>query len=82
MNGYGSGSSWLNNALSSFTTDILSSDYGIWDARLTYIDTGANANFGIFYMGNYNASNPPPTSQPETGSSGFIFAGVLVQEVP
>jgi hypothetical protein len=70
----GSGSTvWLNNPLSGFTTDILSSDYGIWNAGLTYTDTGANANFGVFYMGNYNASNPPPTSQPETGSSRIYF---------
>jgi hypothetical protein len=69
----GSGSSWLNNPLSGFTTDILSSDYGIWNSGLTYTDTGANANFGVFYMGNYNAANPPPTSQPETGSFRIYF---------
>jgi hypothetical protein len=70
----GSGvTAWLNNPLSGYTTDFLVSDYGIWTSALTYTDTGANANYGVFYLGNYNAANPPPTSQPETGSFRIYF---------
>jgi hypothetical protein len=70
----GSGSTvWLNNPLSGFTTDILSSDYGIWTSTLSYTDSGGGINSGVFYMGNYNAANPPPTSQPETGTSRIYF---------
>ncbi|MGD2085472.1 MAG: C25 family cysteine peptidase [Candidatus Aminicenantes bacterium] len=72
FNGSG-GTAWLNNPLSGFTTDILSSDYGVWSSTLSYTDAGGGANFGVFYMGNYNASNPPPTSQPEIGSFRIYF---------
>jgi len=72
FNGSG-GTAWLNNPLSGFTTDILSSDYGTWTSALSYTDAGGGINCGVFYMGNYNASNPPPTSQPETGSSRIYF---------
>ena len=72
FNGSG-GSAWLNNPISGFTTDLLASDYGIWNSALSYSDLGSGANFGVFYMGNYNASNPPPTSQPETGTFRIYF---------
>jgi hypothetical protein len=72
FNGSGS-TAWLNNPLSGFTTDLLDSDYGIWTSALSYTDTGANSNYGIFYMGNYNAANPPPTGQPETGTFRIYF---------
>lgn len=64
---------WLNNPLSNFTTDLLASDYGIWTSALSYTDLGSGGNFGVFYMGNYNAANPPPTSQPETGTFRIYF---------
>ncbi len=64
---------WLNYPLSGFTRDDLVSDYGIWSIRGTYTDTGANANFGIVYIGNYNASNPPPTAQPEANTFRIYF---------
>jgi hypothetical protein len=72
FNGSGS-TAWLNNPISGFTTDSLSTDYGIWTSALSYTDTGANSNYGVFYMGNYNAANPPPTGQPETGTFRIYF---------
>lgn len=62
----GSGvTSWLNVALSGFNSDDLAADYGIWNASLSYYN--ASSNFATYYMANYNAANPPPTGQPETG---------------
>lgn len=72
FNGSG-GTVWLNNPLSNFTTDLLASDYGIWSSALSYTNLGSGANFGVFYMGNYSAANPPPTSQPETGTFRIYF---------
>jgi hypothetical protein len=60
----GSGSTaWLSNTVPNFDTDFISNDSGIWTWTGTYTDTGAGGNFGVFYVGNYNASNPPPTTQ-------------------
>lgn len=70
FNGSGA-SSWLNVALSGFNSDDLAVDYGIWNASLSYYN--ASSNFATYYMGNYNASNPPPTNQPETGTFRVYF---------
>jgi hypothetical protein len=65
FNGSGS-SSWLNAVLSGFNSDNLATDYGIWNASLSYYN--ASSNFATYYMGNYNAANPPPSSQPESNT--------------
>jgi hypothetical protein len=71
-NGSG-GTVWLNTPLSGFTTDDSSFDYGVWSTSVSYTDTGAGGNFGVLYIGNYNASNPPPTNQPETDTFRIYF---------
>ncbi len=81
FNGSGS-TAWLNNPLSGFTTDFLVSDYGLWTSALTYTDTGANSNYGVFYLGNYNAANPPPTSQPQTGTFRIYFPTYYSGDAP
>ena len=72
FNGSG-GTVWLNNPLSGYTTDFLVSDYGIWTSTLSYTDAGGGINSAVFYMGNYNAANPPPTSQPQAGTFRIYF---------
>ena len=79
----GSGSTlWLNTPLSGFTTDDASFDYGIWNTSLSYTDTGAGSNYGILYIGNYNASNPPPTNQPETDTFRIYFRTINTNGAP
>jgi len=64
---------WLNTPLSGYTSDDQVTDYGIWRTRLTYTDTGAGGNFGVLYLGNYNAATPAPTGQPETDTFRIYF---------
>lgn len=70
----GSGSTvWSNVVSSGFTTNYMASDLGIWRSVVTYTDTGANSNYGVFYLGNSNASNPPPTAQPQANTFRVYF---------
>ncbi|MCU0237656.1 MAG: hypothetical protein MUC72_11320, partial [Acidobacteria bacterium] len=62
----GSGATaWRNNPILNYETDLINNDTGIWTWTGTYTDTGAGGNFGVFYAGNYQAADPPPTSQPQ-----------------
>jgi len=62
----GSGSEvWLNTPITNFETNYLAVESGLWTVTTTYTDTGAAANFGVFYVGNYLAGNPPPTAAQE-----------------
>lgn len=74
FNHVGSGStSWLNQNLSGFTSDEEATEYGLWTASYTYTDTGANANFGVYYQGSDTAANPPPGTQPQAGTFRIYF---------
>jgi len=66
----GSGATvWLNTAISAFSDDFYASDYGIWSTDASYTGlSGSNANFGVLYIGAFNAANPPPTAQPEANT--------------
>jgi len=70
----GSGSAvWSNVVSSGFTSNYMVSDLGIWRSVVTYTDTGASSNYGVFYLGNSNASNPPPTAQPQANTFRIYF---------
>jgi hypothetical protein len=56
---------WTNTTFSGWTNDSWSADYGIWHARLTL---NSGPNYGTFYMGNYNNTITPPSSQPEANT--------------
>jgi hypothetical protein len=60
--------SWLSTAISGFETDLLAVDSGIWTATAAYTDTGAGANFGVFWAGNWQAANGAPSAQPQANS--------------
>jgi len=64
----GAGSTvWQNRAITGYETDTLASDTGLWRATLTYRETSTGgSNYGVFYVGDFNAASPPPTSQPQT----------------
>ncbi|MBN2207060.1 MAG: hypothetical protein JW742_06635 [Candidatus Aminicenantes bacterium] len=63
----GSGSTvWLNNPITGFETDTNSSNTGLWTATMTYTDTGAGSNYGVFYAGSTNTT--PPTAQPQANT--------------
>jgi hypothetical protein len=60
---------WLNRPISNFETDLANINTGLWTATGRYTTlSGSTANFGVFYAGNYNAANPPPTAQPQANS--------------
>lgn len=63
-------SAWQQQAFPSWTTDLLSADYGVWSGTLALDvgDTDAVANYGTVYSGNYNHTSATPTAQPEANS--------------
>jgi hypothetical protein len=72
---------WANNTLSGWTTDDASADYGVWHADFDITTPGGGAgNISTFYMGAFNAANPPngglgppPTAQPESNTLRLYF---------
>ena len=63
---------WNRDAITGYTTDALSSDYGIWSLAATinsYLVAGApNGNYGTVYISNYAAAANPPTANPAANS--------------
>jgi hypothetical protein len=72
---------WANNTISGWTTDDASADYGIWHVDFDITTPGGGAgNISTFYMGAFNAANPPnggvgppPTAQPESNTLRLYF---------
>ena len=61
---------WASNAVTGWTSNTLSSDYGIWSENLTLTggpDAGPS-NEATHYIGNYAAAAPPPTAQPQANT--------------
>jgi len=56
--------SWENTSFSGWTDDSRAHDYGIWSSNINIDDYGSG-NYGVIYLGNFAASDPPPMSQPE-----------------
>lgn len=63
----GSGSTvWQNRPITGYESNSMASDTGVWRATLLYTETSSGgSNYGIFYVGDFNAASPPPTSQPQ-----------------
>jgi hypothetical protein len=59
--------SWQGTSFNGWTSDSGAHDYGIWTGGVRIEDTG-ESNYGIVYLGNFAASPPPPTSQPEANT--------------
>ena len=60
---------WQRDTIPRWTTDALSTDYGIWrmDVQIRTYTDGGSGNYSNVYVGNFNAANPAtdPPSQPE-----------------
>lgn len=66
----GSGSTvWQNRPITGYESNSMASDTGVWRATLAYTETSSGgSNYGIFYVGDFNAASPPPTSQPQANT--------------
>ena len=58
---------WENTPFTGWTDDSRAHDYGIWSSSINIEDYGSG-NYGVIYLGNFAASNPPPTSQPQANT--------------
>jgi hypothetical protein len=58
---------WDNTPFTGWTDDSVADDYGIWTSGVSIEDYGSG-NYGVVYLGNFAASNPPPTSQPQANT--------------
>jgi hypothetical protein len=58
---------WDNTPFTGWTNDSAAHDYGIWASSVNIQDYGSG-NYGVVYLGNFDASNPPPTSQPQANT--------------
>jgi hypothetical protein len=58
---------WQNNPFAGWTEDTSADDYGIWTGSVS-IDDISTGNYGVFYLTDFTAADPPPTSQPEAGT--------------
>jgi hypothetical protein len=63
---------WNRDTITGYTSDILSSDYGIWSLAGTinsYLVAGnPNGNYGTVYISNYAAAANPPAANPTANS--------------
>lgn len=60
---------WQNHPISGYSTDDLNVDSGIWTAQTRFTTlSGSTANFGVFWGGNWLATNLAPTTQPQANS--------------
>jgi hypothetical protein len=59
---------WVRNNVTGWTTDQLSTDYGIWESDVSitsYVNgNGQNGNYANFYMSDFQAAANPPTANP------------------
>ena len=58
---------WDNTPFTGWTNDSTADDYGIWANSVNIEDYGSG-NYGVVYLGNFAANNPPPTSQPQANT--------------
>jgi hypothetical protein len=58
---------WDNTPFTGWTDDSRAYDYGIWASSINIRDYGSG-NYGVVYLGNFAANNPPPTSQPQANT--------------
>ena len=63
---------WQNNPLTGWTSCSAATDYGLWNAEVTFLNA---QNWNTYYWGAFNAADPPsggagppPTAQPESNS--------------
>jgi hypothetical protein len=63
---------WNRDTINRWTSDQLSTEYGIWQSNLTinsYLVGGTpNGNYTDVYLGNYQAAANPPTANPVTNA--------------
>jgi hypothetical protein len=62
---------WKQNAINRWTSDTLSTEYGIWklDATInTYNTPGINGNYANVFIGNYQYPNSAPTANPTSNT--------------
>lgn len=59
---------WSSSNASGWTALATAADYGLWDLDFSIGSSGAEANYGPFYVGSFTAAPAPPSSQPEAGS--------------
>jgi len=59
---------WQNSVITGWASDTNATEYGTWEMDLTVAGYPGNANYGDFYIGAYNAANPPPGAQPEANT--------------
>ncbi len=62
---------WVRNAVSGWTSDVDSLDYGVWPTTVTitsYINGGQNGNYSNVYFANLNAAANPPAANPTTNA--------------
>ncbi len=64
--------SWQNTSFTDWTSDSSAHDYGIWTGSINIEDYGSG-NYGVVYVGNFAASAPPPTSQPQANTFRVYF---------
>jgi hypothetical protein len=66
ITGLSGNNAWLRNAITGWTSDTDSIDYGIWSGTVSissYLVTGApNGNYTTFYMSNSQAADPAVTA--------------------
>lgn len=58
---------WDRDFVTGWTSDALSTDYGIWSMDLTinsYLAPGVNGNYTNVYFGDFQAAAPPPAANP------------------
>ncbi|HEX3527161.1 MAG TPA: C25 family cysteine peptidase [Thermoanaerobaculia bacterium] len=62
---------WARTTLTTWTSDQLSSDYGIWTLAASinsYNNGGQNGNYADIFLGNYQIATNPPTANPPANS--------------
>lgn len=63
---------WSRSSFSGWTSDLLSTDYGIWTAATSissYLVAGApNGNYATVYQGSFQTAANPPTANPVTSA--------------
>ncbi|MEO6194815.1 MAG: C25 family cysteine peptidase, partial [Thermoanaerobaculia bacterium] len=63
---------WNLDTINPWTSDQLSTEYGIWQSNLTInsylVGSTPNGNYTDFYVGNYQAAANPPIANPVTNS--------------
>jgi hypothetical protein len=55
---------WLRNPMTGWTTDALSTDYGLWTMTPRLFQTGGNANYGNVWVSNFQAASATPGANP------------------